>query len=382
MGKKNVKNRLKAKGIDEQTVHSLTRTEVDTSSVKSVADESLFIVDADPSLENDGVSHVSWKDRLKIKKLKSHALLDDLKARAIEPVVSKRKKPVILSKSHVEELFDAQEKTRQAIEAQRQKQVLTGDVWAPDSFSSNCEIPLKPSQRPAVPVPSGGVSYNPVAEEHAQVLTKAYGQEKRRLRQQKRFRDALAVPDSVYKYSGDDVLEGLRVDAMPDESDAVQDSEPEKKAARRVRRTERNKEKDKRLRKIAEMKQRARESRLRKIDRIFTIASEMNRIDVDRACKANQKRIAKEARKGVRIIAASRAKNTVHDRVLLDVPLTEDLSNGSMRTIKGSSLLLKDRLSSLQMRNLVEATSKQKPLRPRYHPIVFERKTLADTMRQ
>eukprot|EP00762_Andalucia_godoyi_P000246 ANDGO_02425.mRNA.1 hypothetical protein len=372
MGKKSVRRKLSDKGISLEESEKILNRGQDHTSLSRLSDADLFVVDsASTDAAVSAASAVSWKDRLSGKRFRSHGSVsyDVPSAKDATESSSSSKKPkrptsrVVLLSKHV---------TQQKTNASSGEQMAAGrnenreeDLWVGDESMARTEMQSrrKSSLRPAVAVPGGGFSFNPDTNEHQGAVQKAVAIEMKRVRKVKKAENLLQVSRLLK-----DVSEKNKKQNLAEEEEIAP---PVIVPTPRVSHTMRNKLKVKKQNRIALGLRRSFESRMKKIDGVHAIVKDIEEKEKLAEEKRRKNRELEEKRSGFKVLAAARSKNSVPDKTLVEVPLSEELSS-SLRTVRGSSLLLKDRLSSFLSRNLVEASRNVK-LKIRHKRKVFER---------
>jgi len=228
-------------------------------------------------------------------------------------------------------------------------------------------ISMKPPDTvPAIHAPHPGASYNPTFEDHQTLLKIAHEEEVVKLQQKQRIHSQQPVPSELLSPAlipEDTVDKDKDISEDEIENNEKNDNEDETmkqaKNQRKKTKAERNKEK----RKFAKFKE-ERENKTKKVFRkeleklpeiIQNVESELTEREKQQAEKA----IAAEEKANLPL---KKIGKYPVKKLPIDVQLQEELSE-SLRTLKPEGNLFRDRMASLEERNIIEPRVKVKKKR-------------------
>ncbi|XP_070388649.1 ribosome biogenesis protein NOP53-like [Dermacentor albipictus] len=259
---------------------------------------------------------------------------------------------------------------------------LTGlsDLWSKDSEEvspmagdGKHRVPShrhqKPSLLPAVEPPHPGTSYNPSHADHQDLLRRAVEVEQRKLHEERRLDRCLAMPNKRDWPTEQDRLAEMSQGLYDQEEDDDQASEltasdgeataeapalPAPTAARKTRQQRRRAAEQKRLRREALERKKARVL-ANDVYRIRTLKAELRRNA--EASEARQKR--RQQREVDKLYGARRLSAYKYEEPDLPLKLSSELRD-SLRELRPEINVLEDRYKSLQRRNVIETRQQQK----------------------
>ncbi|OZJ03971.1 hypothetical protein BZG36_03236 [Bifiguratus adelaidae] len=218
------------------------------------------------------------------------------------------------------------------------------------------EKPAPLIYKPAVNIPAPGASYNPTMEEHQKLLRKAHEDEVRKEEMKQRVLDQLAYPEHL------DALEDIKVDDgeeqeedeekdETEEADGTQTGNAQNGENKKKTKTQRNKEARQEAEaqaRLARQKEKELQKSIAKAKDVQAALEEEERKKAEKLEKKRKRKAEKEVEEGGRL-SKHRLK-----KAPLEVQLQDELSE-SLRGLKPEGNLFKDRFSSLQERNIIEA---------------------------
>lgn len=339
---------------------------------EGIPSANLFYEDKAGTLTNKTSKPLKHSDaeqpaRKQRKVLKSTAILSAGRAANVLPKPEKRKKKKALSHTPGHQLKTQQLEaaTRGMVQARDDSEQAQLDLWG-DSMSHS---PLGPRRRlkanptqgsgpVAVEVDQPGCSYNPDAEQHQDAIAAAVAAEVRKTiaselmpKAPPRFSneaaghiselDMLQVDDdsSVHEEEGAEETPVAVIDRRP----------PQQKTA-----TQRNREARRKATDTDLMKRKQRKALGKDILRAPDLVAEIEAEVAEQQFSA-QRRKADLAEK--RAVEPPRLGKQLYEPASVQVLLSEELQ-GSLRTLKGSPTLARDRYKSLQQRGIIEPRSR------------------------
>jgi nucleolar protein 53 len=323
---------------------------VDHSGVKEIPDDDLFFTE----------SHISQKERKKKPKpgkfLKAHRVLEEgdtvrkfiVPFRKAKPMnIRPKKSDASHAKSSV-----VKEKKKEDHDMEHVKDFWGVDGADDEKVGSKRQRP-KRSVLPAVEVPCGGISYNPSTEEHQKYLAQLHGKEEKRLEREDSISRALSFSKETAEIEGDDVVSGLKIDAMYEEDEEEDGDEEEgekKKKPKRKTKRDRKKEEKKATRQTEERLKREKRRREQEFKSISEIVHSLDTMEKKRALKMARRELKRRERKrmGLEKIGPGKVRGQK-----IDVAFTDELQ-GNLRSATMRGSILHDRMRSFELRNMIE----------------------------
>ncbi|XP_038641968.1 ribosome biogenesis protein NOP53 [Scyliorhinus canicula] len=226
----------------------------------------------------------------------------------------------------------------------------------------------KPSQLPAIEVIAPGGSYNPTFESHQALLLEAHQVEFKRQRAEEKIRRQVAFPPSEELPTKESVLgelcQGLLVDSDGEEQEGRPKADGEEaecgpvwNAVCRVKKTERERKKEKMIRKEKHRLKAQKAARQKQQDlfRLRSIKGEVNQLEL----KLEKRKVKRKAKQKAEANKPRRLGHLKYEDPDLEVKLSDELA-GTLRVLKPEGSILSDRFKSLQKRNLIEARIRAK----------------------
>ncbi|CAB4430602.1 unnamed protein product [Rhizophagus irregularis] len=229
---------------------------------------------------------------------------------------------------------------------------------------------------PAVHFPHPGASYNPKFEDHQSLLKIAHEEEVVKLQKKEKLQSQLPVlsemPTSVMNPE-DMVVKDI--DEEKSSEDEVEENERNEVIEKQVNnqhkktRTERNKEKRKFARLKEDQGRKAKKEFRRELEKLPEIIQSFNQEFTEREKQQAEK--AKAAEEKANLPLKKIGKYSVK-KLPIDVQLQEELSE-SLRTLKPEGNLFRDRMVSLEERNIIEPRVKVKKRKRKFKLREFEK---------
>ncbi|XP_078097983.1 ribosome biogenesis protein NOP53 [Mustelus asterias] len=220
----------------------------------------------------------------------------------------------------------------------------------------------KPSQVAAIEVIAPGGSYNPTFESHQALLLEAHEVVVKRLRIEEKINRQVAYPSAEQLPTKESVLgelcQGLLVDSEDEEREGlakadgeVAEGGPIWNAICRNKKTERERKREKVIRRQEQRLKEQKEARRKQQDlfRLRSIKGEVKQFELKLA-KRKAKRVEKRKAEANKPRRLGRLRYEDPD---LEVKLSDELA-GTLRALKPEGSILTDRFKSLQKRNLIE----------------------------
>jgi len=243
----------------------------------------------------------------------------------------------------------------------------------------------KPSDLPAIEAPHPGMSYRPAEQDHKDLLQKAAEVEMKRLREQQRLKRALddkfptikdapdentwlkewASHDNEDTGNADEDAEGEKTDLVAEVSHNPPVRREDKKTERERKRLKAEKEKEK-----AALRAKNEKIRSSGVLRLKSAKREVMRREMALAARLTRRERQKEMTGRTMTRRLGRLR---YEEPTIDIKLSSEQVN-SLRLLKPEGSLLRDHMSSLQKRNIVEPRQRAKVVR-KYKPKVFEKKS-------
>ncbi|OCF41026.1 nucleolar protein 53 [Kwoniella heveanensis CBS 569] len=223
----------------------------------------------------------------------------------------------------------------------------------------------------ALETPEAGVSYNPSAESHAQLITQAVQEEMGLLQKEAQVEAQVEVLGGVIEARRNagpsEFAEGMKVgpgeiDGEGSDSDAGEGGLPAKKQSKRKTQAQRNKA----LRaKMAEQAAKAEKEKRKLANSVSSVAAFKKELERKAREEKEKERIAKLAKKEKERLGLQGGEKIGKHKLSkkrVEVQLGEDLAE-SLRQVKPEGNLFKDRFLALQKRALIEPRVPVQPKR-------------------
>ena len=357
----------------EEFLETKSRKERLAQNVEEQADEDLFFVDTQPAKDIEE-KPASKKEKKRQKLTKAQAILQGSKSSIpVLPDVIGGKKPSVRKYTRKEKMIGKEESKKGRANgtqelAVKPQETTEYDIWSvPDkqlkirTKSVKAVIKWKKSlpKVDAVQIDAPGCSYNPDSEAHQEVVAEAVAAEMRK--QYDRELQPIAPPRVVdLQDYQEDELERLLVESEEEEEEeeSIEEEETAFEAARTSqpkRKTIKDRNRQSRHKQVEEEVERKRmEKRQRRdLENLNQINSEVEQVLSDRELRAMRRHADLEELKKEQPPRIGKHK---YDPLPIQVLTTEEIneSGGSLRKIKPTPVLAKERYKSLQRRGIIE----------------------------
>nr|XP_011446756.2 ribosome biogenesis protein NOP53 isoform X1 [Crassostrea gigas]XP_011446757.2 ribosome biogenesis protein NOP53 isoform X2 [Crassostrea gigas] len=242
-----------------------------------------------------------------------------------------------------------------------------------------------PSDLPAVQVPHPGASYNPDYEDYQELLSKAHEVEEKKLLEEKKlqkFEEEIKKvdPKTLERTWLSEMSEGIKDkeelkeeeedgdDAINAEDlDRISVNPPVRRESKKTR-TQRNKEKKKKMQEKLKAQGKMDKTKANEIFRLKSMKAELDEREADLQRKAQERR-QKWQSQGLQTRKLGRLK---FEEPLLEIKLSGELE-GSLRKLKPEGNLFVDRMKSFEKRNIMEPRQEAKKYRKYKRKTVIKR---------
>ena len=235
----------------------------------------------------------------------------------------------------------------------------------------------KPSDLNAVELPHSGTSYNPSYKDHQDLLWKAAIVEMNKEKADRKieyhttrmYPDAKNAPThETWLKEMSEGLPGLDKDEAeivePDEDVDVSDEDDEESEAKMFKpKTKVQRNKEKKLRRLANQRRMAKEDKKLTTD-MFRIKSMKREIVLDEKTTEAKMALRKAMKKAKRSLPAV-LSGTKFEEPEVDLKLSNELT-GNLRSMKPEGNILDDRFKAFQKRNIIETRTKRKISKPKH----------------
>ncbi|CAI2181051.1 15270_t:CDS:2 [Funneliformis geosporum] len=341
-------------------------------------DEKIFTIDT------TGDSNIKKKISKRFAKLKIEQILEDRsKVPAIISKTKKQNKNDEHPKIRLEKMTKQINQVQDSTPTEAVLRTVEYDVWDDENEDDNYLHPAKkrkvkppptinikpPDTIPVVHVPHPGASYNPTFEDHQALLKIAHEEEVAKLYQKQKLQSQFPLlSEALSLIDNEKNDENSSEDEVEDCEKNVEETIKQVKDKRKKTKTERNKKKRNFAKLKEEQEKKAKKEMRKELEKLSEIVLSVEREHSEREKQHIEK--VKAVEEKAKLPLKKIGKYPVK-KLPISIQLQEELS-GSLRTLKPEGNLFRDRMVSLEERNIVEPRMKVSKKR-KYKLREFER---------